>query len=49
MLSTYGWGKYAKHNIGIDSFGKSGKAKEVINSFGFSTELVMKKLDKIIK
>ena len=49
MLSTYGWGKYAKHNIGIDSFGKSGKAKDVINSFNFDKESILNKLDKIIK
>ena len=49
MLSTYGWGKYAKHNIGVDCFGRSGKAKDVIHSFNFDKEAILNKLDKIIK
>ena len=49
MLSTYGWRKYAKHNIGIDTFGASGKAKEVIAYNGFDFETIVNKLDKIIK
>ena len=35
MLSTFGWGKYADHNYGIDSFGASGKAADVINHYHF--------------
>lgn len=38
MLSTFGWAKYARHNIGIDSFGASGPAKEVLKKFKFTTE-----------
>lgn len=49
MLSTYGWGKYAKYNFGIDEFGKSGKAKDVIQSYQFDVESIVNKLDKIIK
>ena len=49
MLSTYGWGKYAKHNIGVDSFGRSGKANDVISSFNFDKDSILNKLDKIIK
>lgn len=49
MLSTYGWGKYAKYNFGIDDFGKSGKASDVIDSFGFTTSKLVEKLDKIVK
>ena len=49
MLSTYGWGKYAKYNIGIDSFGKSGKASEVMKSFGFDIDSLINKINKIIK
>ena len=33
MLSTFGWGKYADHNYGIDEFGASGKAADVINHY----------------
>lgn len=49
MLSTYGWGKYAKYNLGIDTFGKSGKASEVISDFNFDIDSVIAKLNKIIK
>lgn len=49
MLSTYGWGKYAKYNLGIDTFGKSAKAKDVIKDFGFDLESIVNKVDKIVK
>ena len=35
MLSTFGWGKYADHNYGVDDFGASGKAADVIASRHF--------------
>ena len=49
MLSTYGWGKYAKYNLGIDTFGKSGKASEVISDFNFDLNSLISKLNKIVK
>lgn len=49
MLSTMGWSKYGKHNIGIDSFGKSGKASDVIKDYGFDLESIYTKIRKIIK
>ena len=49
MLSTFGWGKYAKHNIGIDTFGTSGKAKDVISNYKFDLDSMVNILDKIIK
>ncbi len=36
--------KYADKVIGISSFGKSGKAKDVINDFGFNVENLVNKL-----
>ena len=39
MGSTFGWGKYVGLDgvtFGIDTFGKSGKGEEVIESFGFT-------------
>ena len=36
MGSTGLWYKYAKHPIGIDTFGKSGKQVDVLNHFHFS-------------
>jgi transketolase len=40
MASTFGWGRYAKHNKGIDEFGLSAPSGQVIESFGFTPEKV---------
>lgn len=45
MGSTFGWGKYVGLDgvtFGIDTFGKSGKGEEVIESFGFTGENIAK-------
>ena len=44
MLSTFGWGKLAKHNIGIDNFGASGKPADVLSNFGFTKEAIAEKV-----
>ena len=49
MLSTFGWGKYGKHNIGIDTFGKSAAASVVIKHYGFDIDSIYNKIKKIIK
>lgn len=49
MLSTFGWAKYGKHNIGIDSFGKSGNAKEIIKYYNFDVDGIYNKIKKIVK
>jgi transketolase len=41
MLSTFGWGKYADHNYGIDHFGASAKAADVINANHFDVDSVV--------
>jgi transketolase len=38
MLSTFGWTKLAKHNMGIDTFGASAPAKDVLAHFGFTVD-----------
>ena len=38
MLSTFGWGKYGKTNIGVDRFGASGNEKAVLEAYGFTPE-----------
>lgn len=38
MMSTFGWGKYADHNYGIDTFGTSAPAKDAIKAYGFLPE-----------
>lgn len=49
MLSTFGWSKYGKYNIGVDTFGKSAKASDVIKSLGFDVESIYKRIKEIIK
>lgn len=49
MASPFGWSKYAKHNIGISSFGASGKEKDVIKHFGFDLESIVNKIVQIAK
>ena len=49
MLSTMGWSKYGKYNIGIDTFGKSAKASDVIKYMEFDFDSVYLKIRKIIK
>lgn len=42
MLSTFGWGRFADINIGVDNFGLSAKAGDVINYYGFNAENIAK-------
>ena len=47
MLSTFGWAKYAGLNIGLDSFGASAPAKDVIKKFNFTPEYVAEQVEKL--
>lgn len=48
MGSSYGLHKYAKFVVGVNTFGASGKAEDVINAYGFSERaLTLAILDKI--
>ena len=42
MLSTFGWSKFAKTNIGIDTFGTSAPAKDAIKKFEFTVDRIVK-------
>ncbi len=35
MLSTFGWGSIAKYNYGIDTYGASAKANQLLEKFNF--------------
>jgi transketolase len=48
MLSTFGWAKFAKHNIGIDTYGLSAPSKDVLKHFGFDTETIINKIKSLI-
>lgn len=49
MASEFGWHKYANNVMSINEFGRSGKAEDVINFFGFTIENVVNKIKNIIK
>lgn len=48
MASPFGLHKYAKYVYGINDFGLSGKANEVIDYFGFNAERMAKEIEKLI-
>jgi transketolase len=47
-LSTFGWKKYAKFNLGIDQFGVSAPGSEAMKHFGFTVELTLIKIKKLL-
>ncbi len=49
MATTFGWGGLAGKNIGIDRFGASGKASEVIASYGFDEDSLYAKIKQLVK
>jgi len=49
MSSTFGWGKYAKYNYGLDEFGASGKAGDLFKHFKFTKEDVFEAIIKHLK
>ena len=38
MLSTFGWDRYARYHMGLDHFGASAPAKDVIKKFDFTAD-----------
>ena len=49
MLSTFGWDRYAKHHMGMDTFGASAPAKDVIAKFDFTAERLAGLVKEIVK
>ena len=47
MLSTFGWDRYAKHHMGIDTFGTSAPAKDAIAKFDFTSEHLVKLVESL--
>lgn len=48
-LSTFGWAKFAKHNIGIDTFGESGPGEQVYKHFKLDYDSLVETVKNIIK
>ena len=49
MLSTFGWDKFAAHHMGLDHFGASAPAKDVIKKFNFTKERLVELCKEIVK
>ena len=49
MLSTFGWNRWAKYNMGIDEFGASAPAKEAIKKFNFTSDRLVEICERIVK
>lgn len=47
MLSTFGWDRYAKYHMGVDTFGLSAPAKDVIKKFDFSPERLVRLVEEM--
>ncbi len=49
MLTTFGWDRYAKHHMGMDTFGASAPAKDAIKKFDFTAERLVRLCKEIVK
>ena len=49
MLSTFGWDKFAAYHMGLDTFGASAPAKDVIKKFNFTKERLVEICKEIVK
>lgn len=49
MLTSFGWHKYAKNVMSIDTFGMSGKDKDVIEHFDFTAEHLVKEIKNLLQ
>ena len=47
MLSTFGWDRYAKYHMGVDTFGASAPAKDVFKKFDFTSEHLVRLVESI--
>ena len=47
--TTFGWNRYAKKTIGIDSFGASAPADKLYEYFGLTAENIADKVEKFLK
>lgn len=48
-LTTFGWHKYAKHTMGIDTYGLSGDGKEIAKYFGITSDKLVELIKKVGK
>lgn len=46
-LTTFGWHRYAKHVIGVDQYGLSGKGSEIAKQYGITTNDLVALIKKV--
>ena len=49
MLSTFGWDRWAKYHMGIDTFGASAPAKDVFKKFNFTSDRLVEICEGALK
>ena len=49
MLSTFGWARFAKHNIGVSEFGISAPSNDAIKNAKFDLESIIEKVKSLIE
>lgn len=49
MLTTFGWNRFARYCMGIDTFGTSAPANDAINAFGFTSDALVDTIINILK
>jgi len=47
LLSTFGWDKFADHHIGLDEFGDSGKASDLMKKYHFTVDDVVSQIKSL--
>ncbi|MCH5180443.1 MAG: transketolase [Erysipelotrichales bacterium] len=47
MLTTFGWARFARFNMGIDTYGTSAPAADAIKSFGFTSDALVELVRKV--
>ena len=47
MLTTFGWARFARFNMGIDTYGTSAPANDAINAFGFTSDALVELVRKV--
>ena len=49
MMSRFGWDQYADHHLSVDKFGKSAKASDIINAYGFTVDNLVNMVKELAK
>ena len=48
MLTSFGWGRFARHHMSVDNFGYSAKGEDITEYLGFNAEGLKSKVLAIL-